>query len=233
MIEMVIKMRITDTYIALINPLLIVILLVLIYIGYKKGLLLQLFSFLSLIVKIAVAWMFAPILARVLMFFEPDLGLLENSALDQLITHNINTAIWFIVLYLGLTLLFLFLRPVIKGAGKLPILKPINQLAGMLFGAIKFYVYMIVAIFLLQTPLVNNGHEVIVQTWLDNINRSAPIVFERLSEWAASTPAISNLLAGEILSDEDVEAIEQWLISQEIDAATIQDILERLPKNDE
>jgi uncharacterized membrane protein required for colicin V production len=226
-------MEISSTWMVWVNVLLIVGFILMIYIGYKTGLLLQLFSLLSMIVKLVLAWMFSPILARVFVFYEPDLGVLENSALDDLITQNINTIIWFVVLYLVLSIAFLFLKPLIKGVGKLPIIKTFNQLAGMLFGAIKFFIYTIILIFLLQTPLFANGEEVIEQTWLDPINQSAPVVFNTLSQWASSNPAISRLLAGELLSDEDVDAIEQWLIEQEIDSETIQDILERLPTSDE
>ncbi len=226
-------MEISSTWLVWVNPLLIVSFIIMMIIGYKTGLLLQLFSLLSMIVKLVLAWMFSPILARVFVFYQPDLGILEESALDDLITQNINTIIWFIVLYLVLSIAFLFLKPLIKGVGKLPIIKTVNQFAGMLFGAIKFYIYALILIFLLQTPLVANGQEVVEETWLYSINQSAPVVFETLSQWAASSPAISNLLAGEILSEEDVDAIEQWLIEQDLDAETIADIIERLPTSDE
>lgn len=233
MIETVIKMEIPQSIQTLINPILIVLFIVILFLGYKKGLLMQLFSVLNMFVKLILAWMFAPILAKFLAFYTPDLGVLNESALDQLVTENINTIIWFVLIYLGLSLLFLFLLPLIKGAGKLPILKPINQVFGALFGVIKFYVYGIIIVFVLTSAVFSNGQQAINNSWLVHIQKSSPIVFNALGNWVKTNPAINALVANEALSDEDVEAIEQWLQEKNIDQSSIDEIKEGLQKKNE
>lgn len=233
MIETVINMEMAQSVINLINPILVIMLVIILFLGYKSGLLMQLFSVLNMFVKLILAWMFAPILARVFAFYTPDLGVLNESALDKLVTENINTVIWFILLYLGLTLIFLFLVPLIKGAGKLPVIKPINQVLGALFGVVKFYVYCVLAIFILTTAVFANGQHVIDETWLIHVQKSSPIVFDALGNWVKTNPAINALIANEALSDQDIAAIEAWLKEKDVDQNTIQDIIESLRNKNE
>jgi uncharacterized membrane protein required for colicin V production len=226
-------MKIAQSLIILINPTMIVLLILILFLGYKNGLLMQLFSVLNLFVKLIVAWMFAPVLARILAFYTPDLGVLNDSALDVLVTENINTIIWFILIYLGLTLVFLFLVPLLKGAGKLPVIKPINQVLGALFGVIKFYVYSVIVVFVLTTALFSNGQQAISESWLVHVQNSSPIVFNALGNWVKTNPAINALVADETLSDEDIAALETWLEEKGINQETINEITESLNTKNE
>ncbi len=233
MIETVIKMEIAQSVIALINPIIIGFLLVVAFLGYKSGLLLQVFGLLNVVIKIIVAWIFAPIVARVFVLYNPDLGMLNESALDELLAQQVNTVLWFVIIYVGLSVLFLLVKPLLKTAGKLPLVKTVNQMLGFLFGLVKGVVYLLIVVFLLSTPLFVNGREAVEQSYLSNIEESAPLAFDAFSDWASSSPALARLMAGELLSEEDTQAIEEWLIKQELEADVISDILERLPTSDE
>lgn len=233
MIETVIKMEIAQSLITLINPAMIVLFILVLFLGYKSGLLMQLYSVLNLFIKLILAWLFAPILASFLAFYTPDLGVLNESALDVLVTENINTIIWFILIYLALTLVFLILVPILKGAGKLPVLKPINQLFGALFGAVKFYVYGVVMVFVLTTAIFSNGQQAIDESWLAHVQESSPIVFDALGNWVKTNPAINALIADEALSDEDISALELWLEEKDINQEAIDEIMESLQNKNE
>ncbi len=233
MIEKVINMEISQNVIALINPIILAFLLLVAFLGYKSGLLIQVFSLLNVIVKIILAWIFAPIFGAALPLYNPDLGVLNESALDILLTDRLNSVIWFVLIYLVLTLLFMFLKPLVKGIGKLPIIKTLNQILGFVFGLAKGLVFLLIFIYLLSTPFFVNGREAVEESYLSIIEENAPLVFDSLSDWANSSPALARLLSNDVLDDEDRKSIEEWLTKQEVDQETIDEILERLPNNDE
>src|SRR5690554_2861676 len=233
MIEKVMTMEISQNLIPLINPIMFAFLLLVALLGYKSGLLLQVFSLLNVVVKVILAWIFSPIFASAIPLYNPDLGALNESALDTLLSEQLNTVIWFMLIYLVLTLLFMFLKPLIKGVGKLPIIKTVNQILGFVFGLIKGIIYLLIIIYLLSTPFFVNGRDAVEESYLITIEENAPLVFDSLSDWASSSGALSRLLSNDVLNQEDRDAIEQWLISQEVDQETIDNIIESLPNNNE
>lgn len=226
-------MEISQNLIPYINPIIIVFLILMAFLGYKSGLLMQLFGLLNMIVKVIIAWIFAPIFASSIPLYNPDLGALNESALDTLLTEQMNTVIWFMLIYLVLTLLFLFLKPLIKGVGKLPIIKTVNQILGFVFGLAKGLIYLLIIIYLLSTPFFVNGREAVEESYLITIEENAPLVFDQLSDWASSSPALARLLSNDVLDEDDRDSIEEWLNKQELDQETIDDILERLPNNND
>jgi len=233
MIEKVITMEISQSLIPLINPIMFAFLLLVALLGYKSGLLLQVFSLLNVVVKVILAWIFSPIFASAIPLYNPDLGALNESALDTLLSEQLNTVIWFMLIYLVLTLLFMFLKPLIKGVGKLPIIKTVNQILGFVFGLIKGLIYLLIIIYLLSTPFFVNGRDAVEESYLITIEENAPLVFDSLSDWASSSGALSRLLSNDVLNQEDRDEMEQWLIRQEVDQETIDNILESLPNNSE
>lgn len=211
---------------------LIASLLLLVFIGYKSGLLLQLFSLVALIAKIIIASMFSPVLAENIVLYTPNYGELDNTVLADFITKQINTVIWFFILYIVLTILFAFLRPLIKGIGKLPIIGFINRWLGAVFGFIKWGLYTLILILILQTPLIANGNQVISDSWLTHIKKQTPFLFEQLQQVSLANPAISRIFSGELLTQEDIEAIVEWILEQSLNQETIDEIIEGLPSNE-
>jgi hypothetical protein len=145
-----------------------------------------------------------------------------------LILIKINTAVWFVILYIAISLLIMLGRPLVKAVGKIPGLKTINSMFGAVFSLIGWYVTVLILILLLSTPLVTNGQTVIEELALNDIKQYSTIFFDYANQRIEENVAIQRLLSGESLSLSDSVSIRDWLLSQGISEEDIIKFLEGL-----
>jgi uncharacterized membrane protein required for colicin V production len=216
------------TWIIWITPILIVWLVLTVFIGYKRGFLIQLYNLLAIFAAVLFAWVLSEPFAKVFTIFRPEFDFFNQPAIEDLILIKINTAVWFVILYIAISLLIMLGRPLVKAVGKIPGLKTINSMFGAVFSLIGWYVTVLILILLLSTPLVTNGQTVIEESALNDIKQYSTIFFDYANQRIEENVAIQRLLSGESLSLSDSASIRDWLLSQGISEEDIIKFLEGL-----
>ena len=221
-------MTFPTSWIVWITPILIVWLILSLWIGYIRGLLLQLYNLLALFAAVLFAWVLSEPFAKVFTIFKPDVGAFNQTAIEELILTRINSALWFVILFIGISLLIMLVRPLIKAIGKIPGLKTINSFFGAVFALIGYYISVLILILLLSTPLITNGQTVVDESGLFYVKQYSSVFFDYASVRFEENAAIQKLISGENLSVSDSTSIRDWLLSQGISETDIIKFLEGL-----
>ena len=221
-------MTFPTSWIVWITPVLIVWLILSLWIGYKRGLLLQLYNLLALFAAVLFAWVLSEPFAKVFTIFKPEVGAFNQTAIEELILTRINSALWFVILFIGISILIALLRPLIKAMGKIPGFKTINSFFGALFALIGYYITVLILILLLSTPLITNGQTVVDESGLLYVKQYSSVFFDYASIRFEENVAIQKMISGESLSMSDSASIREWLLSQGISESDIIEFLEGL-----
>ena len=107
-------MTFPTSWIVWITPVLIIWLVLSLWIGYKRGFLLQLYNLLAMFAAVLFAWVLSEPFAKVFTIFKPDVGAFNQTAIEELILTRVNSALWFVILFIVISLLIMLGRPLIK-----------------------------------------------------------------------------------------------------------------------
>jgi uncharacterized membrane protein required for colicin V production len=222
------NMTFEASWIVWITPVLIIWLAFTVFIGYKRGFLIQLYNLLALFAAVVFAWILSEPFAKVFTIFKPEFDFYNQPAIEQLVLTRVNSAIWFVILYIAISLVIMLGRPLVKAVGKIPGLKTVNSFFGAIFSVIGWYVTVLILILLLSTPFFSNGQTVVDESGLKYIKEYSAIFFDYASDRIEENAAIQRLLSGESLSLSDSASIRTWLLSQGISEEDIIKFLEGL-----
>ena len=221
-------MTFEPSWIPWITPVLIIWLLLTLFTGYIRGFLIQLYNLLALFAAVLFAWILSEPFAKVFTIFTPDIDFFKQSAIEELVLVRINSVIWFVILYIVISLLITLGRPLVKAVGKIPGLKTVNSVLGAAFALIGYYLTVLILILLLSTPLIANGNEVIEGSGLTYVKQYSAVFFDFVDDRIEENAAIQRLISGDALSVSDGESIRDWLLSQGISEEDIIEFLEGL-----
>ncbi|MDP2813694.1 MAG: CvpA family protein [Erysipelotrichaceae bacterium] len=221
-------MTFPTTWIVWVTPVLIIWLVLSLWIGYKRGFLLQLYNLLALFAAVLFAWILSEPFAKVFTIFKPDVGAFNQTAIEEIIQIRINSALWFVILFIAISLLIMLGRPLIKAIGKIPGLKTINSFFGAVFALLGCYITVLILILLLSTPLITNGQTVFEESGLSVVKQYSSVFFDYASDRFEENAAIQKMISGETLTGADSASIRDWLLSQGISETDIIQFLEGL-----
>ncbi|WP_168188595.1 CvpA family protein [Thermoflavimicrobium daqui] len=128
--------------------------------GYRKGLFTQVFSLVSWILAIGMAYLFtdefAPIISH-LIGFQNEETLMSLLSMDKLISSV--TA--FLILFVGAKLILGWIGFLLRPLFRLPVLSLLNQSSGLILGAIKISLLLIIIVNLLYFLPWTTGQRII------------------------------------------------------------------------
>lgn len=209
-----------------INPLIIGLGLLFLYIGYKQGFLLQLYQLLSMFVSLFLAWLLSAPFANLFTLYQVDLGDLSGSPVEAALNRQINTVIWFIIIFVVVSILIALFRPIVKAIGKLPVISTINGFFGLIFGFIRYWIWMLIVLLILSFPLISNGNDVVEQTWLRYIKEANAVVLQMMQEPFEENEALQQWFSNEELTEEQAFSLRKWLEKQGLSEEDITEFLE-------
>lgn len=208
-------MSIPSIVIPYINILILIFVAVSIFLGYRKGLLYQIFTLLAVLTAILVSWFFAPVVAKTIDIYPRIWTPFVNTAYGTIFYDKLNTLAWYAILFIVIVCLFLLLKPFAKALMELPILHTVNHLLGAVFSLLPTAVMLVFMAYFLSTPLITNGKDVIEQTAFKPIRNASVNVISLLEEPYAVNEAIQKLTNDPMsLTDQDIERLMKWLISE-------------------
>lgn len=219
-------MKIPESYIPLINIGLVVWLLIAIIMGYKKGFLWQLVRLLGLLVCVAVSWIVAPGLAKLINLFPKAWAPFANTSVGMIVYERINFLCWFIVVILIGLIILMIIGPLFKALTELPFLKQANGILGALLGIIRTFIFFMVVTYLLNSALIKNGKDIIEKSWVKYINMATDKVVAIISNSFDENVAIQKLLSDPLSLDKnDLKSIIDWMQSSKLSSDQIRDFL--------
>lgn len=157
-------MKLSHSFIILINPLLIALLCLLVTLGYKKGFLSKILSCLSFIVVAFISWQIAPILSQTFKWLPVSYAPYQDSMMADFFYQYANQIFIFIVLILVASICIFLLKPILLLVQKLPVISFTNSVLGAILGVGEMFLVCMALSLVLHSPLVVNGSEVINQT---------------------------------------------------------------------
>ena len=202
-------MYIPNSVFSFINIAIILICLLNIVMGYKKGLVYQLLTLLSFVGAFLVAYLLAPI-------FAGHIALIPNqgTVVDMISAQLLNYVIWLVLILVVAKIVFSIVIQVSRIVSHIPLIGFVNKVAGAAFGLVNSAIWVMIISALLMTPVFKNGLEVRENTYLKPFNEVTNQIVLKITEFVDLDSL--NIDA----SGADVEAVRQnleaWLVEQGI-----------------
>ena len=149
---------------------LIVILVILIYAfnGWRRGLILSVFSILGYILSLIVAREFSPVFTKYVVlntgfdtWLDSILSVTQmnvpTSAVSDLATNTIINVICFFIIFAVTSMVIFNIARLVNGVGRLPVIGELNSLGGLVFGTVKGLLLIFIVLALSQI-IVTTGN---------------------------------------------------------------------------
>lgn len=194
--------------------------LMLIY-GYFRGFLLQVYGLIVFIVVSIVSWLLAPPLAKVFPLMSHTEAFNVIPRIGPLFQETLNTILWFILIVVALMVASLFFKPLLKGITKLPIIKTVNRILGLLLGGLKAVVALLLLMLILGSGFVYNGQKFIDGSLLGQLKPVSASVITAVADKLDSTGLVSKIMLAQPFTDEEVVTLNAWLADQGVATAVV------------
>lgn len=182
---------------------------IVLYKGYKEGMLLQIVNLVNTFVALIIAWLFSDVFVEVYQFVSyTKTGYLH---LDQFFSKHANRMIWFVVLFVLIRVVLMLLKPIASAISKLPLVKQVNSIAGALFSIVSYFVYLLIMIFILTLPIVKNGSEIIDNSFLGQVETVVQPALGFIEETIQTNTSIQYILSEKELSLSQKQSIVNFL----------------------
>lgn len=157
--------------------------------GFKKGFVYQLINILFLFISLAIGYFVSPILSKSIPIFKfSNEDTLLNAILESIkIADLINNVIWFVIIVIGLNLIYLIIKPLFKSFSKMPVIGTFNKILGAFLGIIYAYLIVSLLVIFLSIPFFKEGKAIKDNTILKY------------------TDTVSNLVNNYIIDNIDIE----------------------------
>ena len=195
-----------------ISVFIIAIYLIMMIVGYMRGLLYELIGLFFTVLAVGAAWFSSPVLANLFPIIDLENYSEETKLLSKLFDLNqlINTIAYFLIVFLLLKLLYFFVSLLLKSLNKVPVIGTLNRFLGSVFGMLNATIIVLCLSMLLSLPIISNGKEVRENTVLKYISRFSSETFNMVADWVLD----SNLK--EKTEDFDIdlyrEEFREWLM---------------------
>lgn len=180
--------------------------------GYKKGLILQIFTLLDTVLSLFLAWRYCDIVAKRFVLWPRNWTPFQDTLFKDAAYAFCNQIICFLVIFLILKLVFLLLEHMIEGIHDVPVLKQIGGIFGSLLGIIGATIWAMVICVILNLPLFTNGAEAVDATLLGKINTCVLDVSSRYGGPVDSSDIFNKIYTStKDLNEKDRQQVQKWL----------------------
>ncbi len=205
--------KVSESWVLPFNIILVALIVLLFYFGYKKGFVRSLLSLVVTVVSFYVSYLLSDILAKYISLWPVNLGVLEHTVFESATRHFINRICWFVLLFIVIRIAFIFIDLFFKSIKQLPVLKEVDSILGGLLSSLESFIFILGLGFLLNTPLFQNGNILVENSIIKPINQVVSIVFSNVGNEMLDANAFTELLDnGKDLQNEYKNQLETWLI---------------------
>lgn len=224
-------MTISLTFIPLINIAVVAVLVISLIIGYNKGFIWELIRLLGLLAAVFVSWIVSPGLAEIIRLYPKNWVPLYDSPAGELLYQKFNSVTWFLIVLLLAIIILSLVKPLLKAITELPVLKQANGILGAIFSLIPTFVYLLVAVYLLNTVLFKNGGEIVEKSYLQYVKQAGDYTVSFLNKAVSENTAIQDMLYDPDKKTIDLEKIVKWLKDSKLSGEQIVDFLKGIDES--
>ncbi len=159
-------MVVSESFINILDIVILVCFVFLVFFGYQKGFLSKLFGLFGSVLFLYLSWKLSGLLAEDFAVLPHQYAPFYGSVLADFFYIYANRIFLFLGLFILFMILFVMIKICCSALFKLPILSSVNRLMGCVFALVEGFLLMALATFLFATPLFKNGQEVIDRTLL-------------------------------------------------------------------
>ena len=198
-----------NDFIIYMDGFLLIVLLLCIYRGYKRGLLLQLMGLVTTLVSLLIAWIFSDVAAEIVPIVSYSASGLGN--IDAFVANYASRLVWLVILFVIIRVALMVLTPIASFISKMPLIKQVNSFVGAGFGVFQFAVYMFLLVLFLGLPVVTNGRDIIEISKLSLIEEHVVSVIEVVDKKFNDDALIQSLIRNKGLSSTQKRDIVELL----------------------
>ena len=208
------------------NYIIFALLAIQVFMGYRKGLVYQVFNLIGVLAAILISWYFSPVLAGKYKIYPENFAPFAGTDLGSIFYEKINSLCWYAVLFVIVVLLLMLIKPLMKVLTNLPILKTVNHITGAIFSLVPALVVWVLVAYFFGTPLITNGQKVLDGTVLGPIYNATQNVITLTKQPYMTESAIQKLISNSnSLTQEDVETLWDWLLKEDADPEVVNQFL--------
>lgn len=216
-------------YIYVLNIAAVLVIAVFAYSGYRQGFLLKLLGCFGFLVCGILSWLISSPLAKVIPLYPRDMTPMADTIAGPVFYELLNRSLLFILLFVLLSVIVLCLKPILKLAGKLPIIQEVNVLLGTMIGALQGLVAVMVLSFVFTTPLFANGISIVNDSFLKPINAISEGLLFFADDTIAELKSVQKIVTpSTVLDQEDLTHIKEWLMRHDLDEGKVNQLLQQL-----
>ena len=162
--------------------------------GAKRGVLVQVLSSLGTVVSFLAAWRYCSFASGYYELVPKDIvPMNEIPAIGQAIYSHLNEMIWFIALFAVLRLLFVILEKLCSGLSGLPVIKEVSGLLGGLLGVVSATIWILVLFVVLNMPFFRNGSEIANRSLIGTITNKVSHTVKEFAGPIDASETIGNM----------------------------------------
>ena len=200
-----------------INIFLILVLVFSVFRGYRKGFIIQVIGFFSLILAAVVAWILYPSFGKLFQILPNSMAPFQTTNLKDFFYLKTNSILWFIILFFVALILIKFIAKVLDLISRAPILNFINRVLGVGFSLINVLLISGLLVFGLSLPLFTNGQDVIEDSVLkyneNVVNKITGVIKSPIKQLQSVQEVIKKPKQAKA---NDVENMQEWLLNNKV-----------------
>ncbi len=206
-------MLLNESFAGIVNIGVVIIIVGSLLLGVKKGFIKQFLELLSFIVALLVAVLYSPVLARYFPIYRMNTVAIHISSLERIVNYRLNSIIWFVILFIGVSLLLIVVKLLINTLGELPVLKIFNRFLGGCFGVVNGVIIVVIISLMLSSAFFINGKEIKEKTVLPKFDIIATKVFSYVAKTLEENEAVQAFIKDpKNVSDQQRDLVEKWLL---------------------
>lgn len=216
-------------YIYILNIVIVLILALFAYSGYRQGFLLKALGCLGFMVCGLLSWLLSSPFSKLLHLFPEDMTPMADTIAGPIFYDSINRIIVFVVLFVLLGIVVLFLKPLLKAVGKLPVIHEVNTILGTAVGAVQGVVVILIATFVFSTPMFANGTKVIEESFLAPVSGITDGLLFFAGDSLDELKSVQKIVTpSTMLTEDDMTHIKHWLMEYDLPENQVDDFLKEL-----
>lgn len=151
------------------NGIVIVLSLLFMIHGYRKGVLYALVSLVGSLFSFFVAFVASTVFYVKVPFLKADATDMITQQIQQLIYPLINRIAWFVILFLALRIVVAIMNKVFQSMHQIPIYHFFSAITGALVGFVESVIWIFLICIVLQSPIFSNGNDIVEKSYLSTI----------------------------------------------------------------
>lgn len=204
--------EVAENWLMPVNIGVILVFLLFILLGAKKGFLLMIVSLAGTAASFFGAWFLGGILADYIRLWPRKWALLQNTPIAAASWQFMNQICWFLTLFIVLRIICGFITMICRGLQDVPFIKQISIVLGGALGAAEAMLFILVISIAFTSPLFKNGQQAVDQTMIAKVNEISGTVYDRLLEPMVDADAFHQAYESAAdMTTEQRENLRRWL----------------------